>query len=250
MKMHLMTFDEAYKTLSEAYPMSAYLTNKSLLGIRRKSIPWGKKVEVDINTLSNGHIPTYTLNGFLVPACVFKADDENLDDDESLDKESIANDILRYGTILTDDELWDETDACIRIKIVSYEQAVYYIKMVNGEVVELSSGFCFVQWPKGATYSNGALSCPYSFLEKVTDEKVTEPWVPAIKDNVKVGSKVRMIDGELHNEKPQWFPVVGTVGIVRNLCDINCDVQWPKGTTSWQDKWWCSYEHLEVLLCE
>ena len=120
-----------------------------------------------------------------------------------------------------------------------------------GEVVEvLSSEFCFVQWPKGATYSNGALSCPYSFLEKVTDEKITEHWVPATKDNVKVGSKIRMINGKLHNENPRWFPVVGTVGIVRNLCDINCDVQWPKGTTSWQDKWWCNYEHLEVLLCE
>lgn len=120
-----------------------------------------------------------------------------------------------------------------------------------GEVVGvLSPEFCFVQWPKGVTYSNGALFCPYSFLAKVTDEKVTEPWVPATKDNVKIGSKIRMINGKLHNENPRWFPVVGTVGIVRNLCDINCDVQWPKGTTSWQDKWWCNYEHLEVLLCE
>lgn len=124
MKMHLMTFDEAYKALSEAYPMSVNLTNKSLLGIGKKSIPWGKKVEVDINTLSNGHIPTYALNGFLVPSCVFKADDAN------------PNDVLRYGIILTDDELWDEMDACVRIKIVSYKQAVYYVKMVNGEIAE------------------------------------------------------------------------------------------------------------------
>lgn len=120
-----------------------------------------------------------------------------------------------------------------------------------GEVVEiLSPEFCFVQWPKGAVYSNGALSCPNRFLEKVIEEKVTEHWVPATKDNVKVGSKVRMIDGELHNEKPQWFPAVGTVGIVKKLDYINCEVQWPKGTTSWQDKWWCNYEHLEILLCE
>ena len=124
MKMRLMTFDEAYKALSEAYPISAVLTNKSLLGIGKKSIPWGKKVELDINTLSNGYIPTYALNGLLVPTCVFKADDAN------------SNDVLRYGTILTDDELWDETDACIRIKIVSYEQAVYYVKMINGEIAE------------------------------------------------------------------------------------------------------------------
>ena len=129
MKMRLMTFDEACEACVEAYPMSANFINKTLLGIEKKSIPWGKKVEVDINTLSNGCIPTYELNGFFVPTCVFKIDDE------SLDKEPIANDILRYGTILTDD-VWDETDACVRIKIISYEQAVYYVKMVNGEVVD------------------------------------------------------------------------------------------------------------------
>ena len=84
----------------------------------------------------------------------------------------------------------------------------------------------------------------------IDDPQQIEHWIPATKDNVKIGSKVRMINGKLHNETPRWFPVVGTVGIVRNLCDINCDVQWPKGTTSWQDKWWCNYEHLEVLLCE
>lgn len=136
MKMRLMTFDEACEACVEAYPMSANFINRTLLGIEKESIPWGKKVEVNINTLSNGCIPTYELNGFFVPTCVFKVDDENLDDNESLDKESIANDILRYGTILTDDELWDETDACVRIKIVSYEDNIYYIKMVNGEVVE------------------------------------------------------------------------------------------------------------------
>lgn len=78
MKMRLMTFDEACEACVEAYPMSANFINKTLLGIEKKSIPWGKKVEVDINTLSNGCIPTYTLNGFLVPACVFKLDDVNL----------------------------------------------------------------------------------------------------------------------------------------------------------------------------
>ena len=124
MKMRLMTFDEACEACVEAYPMFANFINRTLLGIEKESIPWGKKVEVDINTLSNGYIPTYALNGFLVPTCVFKVDDTN------------SNDILRYGTILTDDELWDETDACIRIKIVSYEQAVYYVKMVNGKIAE------------------------------------------------------------------------------------------------------------------
>lgn len=117
-----------------------------------------------------------------------------------------------------------------------------------GEVVEvLSSEFCFVQWPKGAIYSNGALSCPNRFLEKVIDEKVTEHWVPATKDNVKVGSKVMMIDEDCHNIHPYWYPAVGTIGIVK-IIGHNCRVQWPKNTTSENDRWFCGYEYLEVLL--
>lgn len=44
--------------------------------------------------------------------------------------------VLRYGTILTDDKFWDEMNACVRIKVVSYEQAIYYVKMVNGGIVK------------------------------------------------------------------------------------------------------------------
>lgn len=59
MSMYLMTFDEACKTCREAYPMSANFINESLLGIEKESIPWCKKVEVDINTkllLDRGYI--------------------------------------------------------------------------------------------------------------------------------------------------------------------------------------------------
>lgn len=58
-----------------------------------------------------------------------------------------------------------------------------------GKVVELGSDYCFVQWPDGTTADNGVWACPNHFLKKVT-----EHWVPATKDNVKVGNKVRMID--------------------------------------------------------
>ena len=47
--------------------------------------------------------------------------------------------IWRYGTILTDDEVFDicnEFASCIRIMIISYEGNIYYIKSVTGEVVE------------------------------------------------------------------------------------------------------------------
>ena len=50
-----------------------------------------------------------------------------------------VDDVLRYGTILTDDELLDRCDdmaAEVRIRLFSYESVIYYIKMINGEVEE------------------------------------------------------------------------------------------------------------------
>lgn len=50
-----------------------------------------------------------------------------------------VNDVIRYGTILTDDELYDRCDemaAWVRIRLVNYDNSIYYIKMINGEVVE------------------------------------------------------------------------------------------------------------------
>lgn len=84
----------------------------------------------------------------------------------------------------------------------------------------------------------------------IGEPKQTEHWVPATKDNVKVGSKVRMTDEGIHNNNPELFPVVGTVGIVKIRYYEGCKVQWPKGVTSRDGKWYCNYEHLEVLLCE
>ena len=50
-----------------------------------------------------------------------------------------VDDVLRYGTILTDDELCDRCDemaAWVRIRVVNYVNNIYYIKMINGEMEE------------------------------------------------------------------------------------------------------------------
>ena len=50
-----------------------------------------------------------------------------------------VDDVLRYGTILTDDQLYDHCDdmaSNIRVKVMSCQDSIYYIRMVNGEVVE------------------------------------------------------------------------------------------------------------------
>ena len=130
------------------------------------------------------------------------------------------------------------------------EEALYnrrFYPPVNtiGEVVKSGLIYCFVQWPEGATAGNGEWACRHSYLEKVT-----EHWIPATKDNVKVGSKVKMVDGEAHRNNPWCFPDVGVVGVVTKLSYDNCKIQWPKGITIEPNRWWCNYERLEVLLCE
>ena len=84
----------------------------------------------------------------------------------------------------------------------------------------------------------------------IGEPKQIEHWVSATTDNVKVGSKVRMIDEECHRNNPWCFPNVGTLGIVTELSYNKCKVQWPEGITIKPDRWWCNYERLEVLLCE
>ena len=84
----------------------------------------------------------------------------------------------------------------------------------------------------------------------IGEPKQTEHWVPATKDNVKVGSKVRMIDDICYKYNPMWYPPAGTMGTIINAHDIGALIQWPLGITSEDDRWLCPLHHLEVLLCE
>lgn len=96
-----------------------------------------------------------------------------------------------------------------------------------------------------SAYIRGQLGRSFIIGEK----KQTEHWVPATKDNVKVGSKVKMIDEEGHRNNPWCLPNVGTLGIVTGL-GSHLVIQWPKGSTSENDRWYCDATLLEVLLCE
>lgn len=54
------------------------------------------------------------------------------------------DDALRYGVVLTNDELycemtgadWFSDYGCVRIRTISYDNRIFYHKMMNGEVVE------------------------------------------------------------------------------------------------------------------
>lgn len=84
----------------------------------------------------------------------------------------------------------------------------------------------------------------------IGEPKQTEHWVRATKNNVKIGSKVRMVDEKGHRSNPWRFPDVGTVGTVIEVGTHIHLVQWPKGSTGRTDEWYCDNTLLEVLLCE
>ena len=86
----------------------------------------------------------------------------------------------------------------------------------------------------------------------IGEPKQTKHWVPATKDNVKVGSKVRMIDEEAHKSAPDCYPPVSTVGVVidNSICRILPLVQWPINSVGGDDATHCLSCYLEVLVCE
>lgn len=59
----------------------------------------------------------------------------------------------------------------------------------------------------------------------IGEPKQSEHWVPATEDNVKVGSKVRMIDEEAHLVDSVCAPVVGTMGVVEKIDSRICLVK-------------------------
>jgi hypothetical protein len=81
----------------------------------------------------------------------------------------------------------------------------------------------------------------------IGEPKQTEHWVPATKDNVKIGDKVRYLNAEKHEQNPEFYPLPGTIGEADSDGDNEtCLVQWPDYKISWYALW----SDLEVLLCE
>lgn len=62
-----------------------------------------------------------------------------------------------------------------------------------------------------------------------------------------VGDKVKYIGTE-HDISPQWFPIVGTTGtVVEDVDEVDCYIQWPKGSTSREDRWYCNKNDIELV---
>ena len=62
-----------------------------------------------------------------------------------------------------------------------------------------------------------------------------------------VGDKVRYI-GEDHREMPEFYPEIGTIGTVaEDGGDTDWCIQWPKGSTSGKDYWYCDENDIELV---
>lgn len=70
----------------------------------------------------------------------------------------------------------------------------------------------------------------------------------------KVGDRVRYRNARKHRIEPEYYPAPGTVGTVVDLDEDNeynevedMFVQWPKGSTSLNDAWWCNRKDIEPV---
>ena len=62
----------------------------------------------------------------------------------------------------------------------------------------------------------------------------------------KVGDKVKYINTD-HAEHPDFYPLYGTIGEIKEDCGDSYCVQWPKGSTSDDDCWCCNESDLEAV---
>lgn len=117
---------------------------------------------------------------------------------------------------------------------------------LNGEGYETWLHFVAILYK--SAYIRGQLG--RNFI--IGEPKQTEHWVPATRDNVKVGSKVRVADEKAHQSSPDCYPSVGTVGVVidNSICRILSLIQWPTDSVGNDNVTHCLSRYLEVLVCK
>ena len=121
MKAKIMDYETA-KAEVLAREQNPYIANeRNVYGVDRSWAGWGQVRDVykSINCffdLEDGYkFPLYLI-------------------DEVTDK-----DVLRYGEIINDESFALYSGQNVRIRIISYNDYIYYHKMVNGEVVDFKS---------------------------------------------------------------------------------------------------------------
>lgn len=58
---------------------------------------------------------------------------------------------------------------------------------------------------------------------------------------------VKFISGISHDEEPEYYPPINTLGFVTEDDGNTILVQWERNTTSYDDAWWCFKEDVELI---
>lgn len=121
MKMKLKNFNDAFEVAQQFNCAE----ENYIFGLSKSTIPWGEYIEVKFDEQC-GDIRYYTYNRYYIPHFCFEKEIE-----------LTAENVMRCGNILEDTEIIGKY-SYYRIKIMAYEQEVYYIKMKDGEVVNFT----------------------------------------------------------------------------------------------------------------
>lgn len=68
---------------------------------------------------------------------------------------------------------------------------------------------------------------------------------------LKVGDNVVMVDKEKHAMYPTIYPPYGTTGVIMDIDETDknyiYEIQWEKGTTSSDDRWWIYEDGIKFI---
>ena len=121
MKVKIMDYETAKAEVLAREQDSYYANDKTVLGVNKTWAGWGQVRDAykDINYFRDVE------DGYKFPLYLI---------DKVTDK-----DVLRYGEIINDENFVLSDGQNIRIRIISYNDYIYYHKMADGEVVDFKS---------------------------------------------------------------------------------------------------------------
>ena len=122
MKVKIMDYETAKAEVLARKQNPCYINDKMVLGVSKSWAGWGQVRDIE-KRFDNSFCDVE--DGYVFPLYLI---------DKVIDK-----DVLRYGEIINDESFVLYSGQNVRIRIISYNDYIYYHKMADGEVVDFKS---------------------------------------------------------------------------------------------------------------
>lgn len=119
MKVKIMDYETAKAEVLARKQNPCYINDKMVLGVSKSWAGWGQVRDIE-KRFDNSFCDVE--DGYVFPLYLI---------DKVIDK-----DVLRYGEIISDESFVLYSGQNVRIRIISYNDYIYYHKMADGEVVD------------------------------------------------------------------------------------------------------------------